>query len=218
MRLRSERQASPRRELSHRSREAGLPCPQAEEASKLIWHPEELDADLPVGWDRGIASQALDPREPKVCPLRPRKDRRSRAALAGWTLGLPDLNLLITNQLHTGSPMLPAAPVLPEERRSCDREGMQQDTDLPWLCSGSAIPLALLAQGTGTTTPNTGTIDHAQAAIGFSTVFMRGQLLLGRAMQRPIGLESKVLAGEAACFPGQAHHRRSIAGGGSRVR
>ncbi len=38
------------------------------------------------------------------------------------------------------------------------------------------------------------------------------------AAQRPIGLEGKVLAGEAARFPGQAHVRGSIARGGSRVR
>lgn len=153
-----------------------------------------------------------------MCPLRPRKDRQSRAALAGWSLRLPDLDLLITHQLHTGSPMLPAAPVMPEERRSCDREGMQQDTDLPRLCGGSAIPLARLSQGTGPTTANAGSIDHAQAPIGFSALFMWDQFLLGRATQRAIGLESKVLAREAARFPGQAHVRRSIARGGSRVR
>jgi hypothetical protein len=114
--------------------------------------------------------------------------------------------------------MLSAAPVMPEERRSCDREGMQQNTDLPRLCGGSAIPLALFAQGTGPTTANAGSIDDAQAAIGFSAVFMWEQFLVGRATQRPIGLESKILATEAACFPGQAHMRRSIARDGSRVR
>lgn len=147
MRLRSERHACPRRELPpHKSPGAGLPCPQAEEASKLVWHPEELDADLSLGWRTRITPQTLGPGEPKVCPLRPRKDRRSGAALAGWTLRLPDLDLLITHQLHTGSPMLSAAPVMPEERRCCDREGMQQDTDLARFCCGVAIPLALLAQ------------------------------------------------------------------------
>src|SRR5258708_23563143 len=114
--------------------------------------------------------------------------------------------------------MLPAAPVMPEERRSCDREGMKQDTDLPRLCGGSAIPLALLAQGTGPTTANAGSIDHAQAPIGFSALFMWDQFLLGRATQRSIGLESKVLAREAARFPGQAHVRRSVARGGGRGR
>ena len=65
---------------------------------------------------------------------------------------------------------------------------------------------------------NAGAIHHAQAAIGFSAAFMREQLLVSGATQRPIGLESKVLPREAASFPGQAYLRGSIARGGSRVR
>src|SRR5438270_11396970 len=124
MRLRSEREACPRRELpSHKSQGTGLSCSQAEEVGKLVWHPKEFDTDLPVGWHRGIARQTLIPREPKVRPLRPRKDRRSGAALAGWTVRLPHLEVLITQQLHTGSPMLSPAPVIPEERRPPNGEG-----------------------------------------------------------------------------------------------
>jgi hypothetical protein len=33
----------------------GLPCPQAEEVSKRVWHPKEFDLDWPDGWHRGIA-------------------------------------------------------------------------------------------------------------------------------------------------------------------
>ncbi len=142
-------------------------------------------------------------------PLRPRKDRRSGAALAGWILRLPHLDVLITHKLHTGSPMLSPAPVIPEERLPPDGEGMEEYTDLARLCCGSAIPLALLAQWTGTTTANAGSIHDAQASIGFSALFVRDQLLIIWATQRPIGLESKILAGEAACFPEHAHLRRS---------
>jgi len=74
---------------------------------------------------------------------------------------------------------------------------MQQHADLARLCCGVAIPLALLAQRTGTTTANAGSIHHAQAPIGFSALFMRDQLLGSLATQRPIGLESKVLSREA---------------------
>src|SRR5437868_2137029 len=95
---------------------------------------------------------------------------------------------------------------------------MQQHTDLARLCRRTAIPLTLLAQRTGTTTVNAGNIHHAQAAIGFSALLMREQLLGSLATQRPIGLESKVLPREAASFPGQAHLRRSIARGGCRLR
>src|SRR5579875_2057961 len=95
---------------------------------------------------------------------------------------------------------------------------MQQHTDLARFCRGVAIPLALFAQPTGTTTTNAGPIDHAQASVGFSALLMRDQPLVSRATQRPIGLESKVLAREATCFPGQTHLRGSISRGGSCVR
>jgi len=38
-----------------------LRCPQAEKVSEMVWHPEELDADLPLGWCTCIARQALCP-------------------------------------------------------------------------------------------------------------------------------------------------------------
>ena len=183
----------------------------------MLWHPEELDADLPLGWRTRIAHQALCPREPKVRPLRPRKDgrRRRRAALAGQDLCKPHLDVLITHQLHTGTSMLSAAPVAPEQGRRTDDERMQEHAHLARLRSRAAIPLALLAQRTGTTTADAGSIHDAQASIGFSALLMREQLLVSRAPQRPIGLESKVLAREATSFPGQAYLRRSIARGES---
>src|SRR5579884_1755574 len=95
---------------------------------------------------------------------------------------------------------------------------MQQHTDLARLCRRTAIPLTLLAQRTGTTTVNAGTIHHTQAAIGFSALLMRAQLLIGGATQCPIWLERKVLAREATRFPGQAHLRESIARGRGCVR
>src|SRR5690348_9625588 len=88
---------------------------------------------------------------------------------------------------------------------------MQQDAHLARLRCGAAIPLTLLAQPTGTTAAKTGPVHDAQAAIGFLAVLMRDQLLVGRAPQCPIGLERKVLAREAASFPGQAHLRERIA-------
>jgi len=33
-----------------------LRCLQAEEFSERVWHPEELDADSPLGWRTRIAS------------------------------------------------------------------------------------------------------------------------------------------------------------------
>jgi len=128
------------------------------------------------------------------------------------------LDVLVPHELLTSAPVLSAAPISPEQRRGTHRQRMQQHTHLARLRGSAAIPLALLAQWTGTTTANACSIHHAQAPIGFSTVFMRDQLLVSGATQRPIGLESKVLAREAAGFPGQAHVRGSIARGGSRLR
>lgn len=76
IKLRSERPACPRREPPSSKPRDWLRYPQAEEVSESIWHPEELDSDLPLGWRTRIASQALCPREPKVRPLGPRKDQR----------------------------------------------------------------------------------------------------------------------------------------------
>src|SRR5258708_5953836 len=83
----------------------------------MLWHPEELDADLPLGWRTRIAHQALCPREPKVRPLRPRKDHRRRrgAVLAGRVFCKPHLDVLITHKLLTGTSMLSPTPVTPEE-------------------------------------------------------------------------------------------------------
>ena len=70
---------------------------------------------------------------------------------------------------------------------------MQQDADLAGLRGSAAIPLTLLAQGTGTTTADAGGIDHAQTPIGFLAPFVDRKGLLGWTAQRPVGLEGKVL-------------------------
>jgi hypothetical protein len=79
---------------------------------------------------------------------------------------------------------------------------MQQHADLARLCGGAALPLALLAQRTGTATADAGPIHDAQASIGFSALLMREKLLVSGAPQRPIRLESEVLARETPRFPG----------------
>jgi hypothetical protein len=71
---------------------------------------------------------------------------------------------------------------------------MQEHTHLARLRGGAAIPLTLFAQGTGTATADAGPIDDAQGSVSFSALFMRDQLLVSGAPQRPIGLESKVWA------------------------
>jgi hypothetical protein len=82
---------------------------------------------------------------------------------------------------------------------------MQQHADLARLCGGAAIPLALLTEWTGAATLDAGPIDHAQAPIGFSAVFMRSQFLVCWAPKRSIGLERKVLTREATGLPCGTH-------------
>jgi hypothetical protein len=69
---------------------------------------------------------------------------------------------------------------------------MQQHAHLARLCRRSTIPLTLFAEWTGPTTPNAGTIHDAQAAIGFSTLFLGHKLLPCWTAQRSVRLEKKI--------------------------
>ena len=129
-----------------------------------------------------------------------------------------DLDALRAHQLDACPAVRATTPVMPSDGLRADDQWMQQHTDLARLLGGAALPLALLAQWTGTTTAHAGSVHHAQAAIGFSALLMREQLLVSGTAQRPIGLQSKVLTREAASFPGQAHVRGSIARGRNGVR
>lgn len=127
-------------------------------------------------------------------------DRRQRrgAALAWWLLYKPHLDVLITHQLHTGTPMLSPAPVTPEERKVANDKRVEQHTHLARFTSGFAIPLTLLAQGTGTATAVTSPIHDAQAPVGGSRVAHARKASGQGATQRPIRLERKVLAADSA--------------------
>ncbi len=131
--------------------------------------------------------------------------RRRRDGWSGSVRAIPRLHLnldaLGTKELDTRMPMNPSTPVLPEERLTSDDEGMEEHADLARHSSGGAIPLALLAQRTGTTTADAGRVHDAQAAIAFPAPLMGDQLLACWTSQRPIGLERKVLPREPASFP-----------------
>ena len=91
---------------------------------------------------------------------------------------------------------------------------MQKHTHLARLSGRAAIPLTLVAQGTGTTTADAGRIDHAQASIGFLAPLVCHKWLIGWTAQRPVRLEGKVLPREAASFPGCGNRGLAIARGG----
>ena len=87
--------------------------------------------------------------------------------------------------------MLSAAPITPEQRSGAHREGMQQHTDLTRLCRLCAVPLTLLAQGTGTTIADPGRVEHPQAAIGFAALLGWVQRLAAGQRKVPSGWRGK---------------------------
>ena len=175
---------------------------QAERGSKSFRDAEQLDREGSRGWGTGIACQSLYPREAIVRSLCSGEDRW-RGIRAGRE-GLLHLyfDALATQELHARSPMLPPAPVLPEDWSWPNAEGMQQHTHLARLAGGTALPLTLFPQRTGAATANAGRIHHAQAAIGFSTSLMGRKRVPCWTPERPIRLERKVLPREATRFPG----------------
>lgn len=148
-------------------------------------------------------------------PLGARNRRRGRSSRLREGRFHLDVQVLAV-QTQTGPPLMSSAPVSLEQRSRSHVQGMKQDAHLAWFGCGASTPLALLAQRTRTATANTRSIDHAQAPIGFSTVFVRQECAPSRATQAPIRLEGKVGSGETASIPGGRGGRRSIPRGGRR--
>lgn len=128
-----------------------------------------------------------------------------------------DHHLLMAQKLDAGPSMRPSTPVTPEERRGTSGQWMEQHADLARLLRGLPLPLTLLAERTGPTTADAGSIRHAQAAIGFSALLLDTKLLLGWTPKRPVWLECEIAARETTRFPSRAYLRRSIARDRSRV-
>jgi len=113
-------------------------------------------------------------------------------------------------QTQTSVPLVPSAPVSPEQRSRSHCQGMEQHAHLARFGRGAPAPLALLAQRTRTATANARPIDHAQASITFSTLLMRDQYVACRTSKGSIRLEGKVGPSEATSFPGRRSGRWSI--------
>jgi hypothetical protein len=190
-----------------------LHCPQAEEVSERVWHPEELDADQPLAWCTRIPHQALCPRASNVRPLRSRLDHRRRrgAVLGGRLPGMAHLDVLSTHTLHAGASMLSPAPVSPEQGCQTDDKRMHQHTDLTRLRGDASLPLARLTHRTETAPADARRRDHAQAPIGLPAPLVCYTRLASRTLEGPIRVEGTVLTGEATLFPGRNHRRRSRA-------
>ncbi len=104
------------------------------------------------------------------------------------------LYALVSHKLHTGAPVFSATPVSPEQRRRTNLERMEQHADLTRLFGGAALPLALFAQGTRTTTADAGCIHHAQTAIDFSTLLLDTKLLACWIPEGSVRLEGEIVA------------------------
>ncbi len=104
---------------------------------------------------------------------RGRRDMWSDSRWAHTPLHL-NLDALGTNEVDTGTSMLSATPIPPEERFIPHDERMQEHAHLARFFGGAAIPLALLAQRTRTTTADAGSIHDAQASISFFALLMWG--------------------------------------------
>jgi len=147
---------------------------QTKLGSKGLREAEQLDRYLSSGERVRIASQAFRPRETSMGTLGTGKRHGSDGESGLPRLDL-DLHPLVAQELDAGPPMNPSTPVTPEDRSRTDHHWMQQHAHLTRLCRCPTIPLALLAQGTGTTTSVTSRIDHAQASIDFLAPFVDDQ-------------------------------------------
>ena len=157
--IRPERNAFPRRATS-RLGSRTLPLGgQAEEGGEGIWHPEQGDGRPGSRWGTGIPCQPLGFREPIMCPLCSREDRRRRVWVRRQGLLKRHVRPLATQQLHAGAPMRSTTPILPEQRCRVHRERMQQQTDPTRLCRLSSVPLTLFAQRAEPTVSNPGGVE-----------------------------------------------------------
>lgn len=80
-----------------------------------------------------------------MSPLCTRKDgmRKSRARVLGWLQMY--VNALVSQEVSTGSTMLPTAPVMPLQGPRTDLERMQENADPARLLGVAAMPLTLEA-------------------------------------------------------------------------
>lgn len=170
-RLYPQKHACPRRR-NPTAVKAVLSRRQTERGGKAFCDAEQSDRHLARCWNSRVASEPLLKVETIMRALCTGQGRGGERWSGSKTQFYLHLHALMTKELHTRPPMLPPAPILPEDGERPDDQWMQEHTHLTRLGGGAAIPLTLLAQGTGTATADTGGIDHAQAAIGFPALLV----------------------------------------------
>src|SRR5260370_27802371 len=115
-----------------------------------------------------MSSPPLCKRQAIMRPVRTGKRRRWERWGGKKTRFYPHLQALVTKKLHTRPPMLPTAPILPEDGERPDDQSMQQHAHLARLRRGVPLPLALFAQTARAATTDASRIHDAQAPLGLS--------------------------------------------------
>jgi len=110
-------------------------------------------------------------------PVRPGKGRRRWLWLVLVGRAYLDFQPLVAHKLHTSAPMLPPAPIPPEQWRGTSLKRMQQHTDPTRLHGGFPVPLTLLAHRAAATIKDPGAVEHTQTAIRFAALFRGTQRL-----------------------------------------
>jgi hypothetical protein len=209
MRLHPEKRACPRRGNTPTVK-AVLDRHQSERGGKGCWDTEQLDRDWASSFRARIASEPPCPREARVRALRTGEDHVRGAWRSCGGRRQAHINALVSHELDAGAPVFSAAGVAPEQRRGTHSQRMQQHTHLAWLCDRAPIPLTVLAQRARAAGTNTGRIDHPQTSVRFPTPLLDAKRLPCWTLERPIGLERKVLARKAPGFPGSGRGRRAL--------
>src|SRR5690348_7885730 len=114
MRLHSEKQACPRRRAP-RAVKTGSSRRQPERGCKAFRDAKQLDRDLGRGFRPRIVSEPFLPGEAKVRSLHAGQDYTSCGWRSGGGSWLTHLNLLVSHELQTGTPVFSSAPILPEQ-------------------------------------------------------------------------------------------------------
>src|SRR5579883_733840 len=214
MRLPSEKPTCPSRRTPSAVRTASGRR-QPERGGKGCWDAEQPDRDGPCGGTARIASQPLLPAETIPCALCARQDHVGTGWRSGGGRRQAHLQALVAHELQAGTPMGSAAPIALEQRGRPHLQRMQEHAHLPRLCGGGTIPLARLAQWTGTTTANARRIHDTQTPIGLSAALLNRKRLPCWTAERPVGLERKVGSAEAPRFPGRGSGRWTVSSGRS---
>lgn len=93
-----------------------LSCRPPEQAGSVCRDSEEFDCYLTSRWRARVAREPLRPREASVGTLRAGKDYLFWGGRSWGGRQEAHLDALVSPELHTGTPVLSAAPISPEQR------------------------------------------------------------------------------------------------------